>query len=75
MKRLLLLSMALLCLNFSTKPMYITSIWNRPVQVPHFIRTNKTMPWSHESGKCFLLRLNVEERRFDLVKRKEKCKV
>jgi hypothetical protein len=36
------------------------------------LRMNRNMPWTHESGKCFLLRLNVEECRFDLSKRKEK---
>lgn len=72
MKRLLLLSTALLCLNISTNAMYITSIWNRPVKVPQCFRMNRNIPWAHESGKCFLLRLNVEEPRFDLVKRKEK---
>lgn len=71
MKKLLLLSTTLLCLNISAKPMYITSIWNRPVQLPHF-RTNKSMPWTRENGKCFLLRLNVEECRFEPLKRKEK---
>ncbi|WP_342328376.1 hypothetical protein [Pedobacter sp. FW305-3-2-15-E-R2A2] len=72
MKKLLLLSTALLCLNISAKPMYITSIWNRPVQVPHFIRTNKSMSWIRGNGKCFFLRLNIEECRFERLKRKEK---
>ena len=67
----LLLSTAFLCLHISAKPMYITSIWNRPVQVGHF-RMNKSMPWAREKGKCFLLRLNIEQCRFELLKRKEK---
>jgi hypothetical protein len=72
MKKLLLLSTALLCLNISANAMYITYILKRPAEVGQCLRMNRNMPWTHESGKCFLLRLNVEECRFDLSKRKEK---
>jgi hypothetical protein len=68
MKKILLLSAALLCLNVPVKPMYIISIWNRPVQVPYVFRTNKTMPGTSLRGKCLLLKLNMEECRFDLRK-------